>query len=117
LAPLTARVQAARSFSAAFQTTGLPRTDTPEAIPVPELLAQAMPPALSAEEAVAPLNENQRALLAFSEHLQAQTAVPAAPPVAMAGAAPHAESEAAKRRVEAFLTQQKALAATTAGQV
>lgn len=117
LAQLTARAQAARSFSAAVQTTGLPRTDTPEAIPVPGLLAQAMPPAMSAEETAAPLNENQKALLVFSEHLQAQTAVPAAPPVAMAGAAPHVGSEAAKRRVEAFLTQQKALAATTAGQV
>ena len=73
--------------------------------------------ALSQLRTTAPSLKHQRALLAFSEHLQAQTAVPVAPPVAMAGAAPHVESEAAKRRVEAFLTQQKALAAATAGQV
>lgn len=96
LRSLTDRDRNANSFADAIRTSGLPRTDTPETIDV-------TPPPVSASEI--PLNENQQALLHFTEHLEANTA--AAPATVAAAVAP-SHGHLAKRRVDAFLAQQKA---------
>jgi hypothetical protein len=71
-------------------------------------------PAVAAAETAPPMNENQQALLCFTEHLETETVVPPAAAalgtLAAAAAAPTA-GHLAKRRVEAFLDQQKAAAA------
>ncbi len=113
LGPLTERVKQADSFSEAFRS--LPRTDTPVSVPVPALLAVEGPLGFTDQELAEPLNENQKALLVFSKHLEQQTVFSPAPgPVAMEAALPEAgplnEFQLAKRRVLAFLDQQKAKA-------
>jgi phospholipase C len=111
LGPLTARVAQANSFAAAIRTVGEPRTDTPAALPVP------VPPlALAAAEvAVAeptePLNEHQKALLAFTDLLENEIQEPA-PLKAMRSLAMNTGSaltrvETAKNRVESFLAQRR----------
>lgn len=60
-------------------------------------------PSVSASEI--PLNENQQALLHFTEHLEANTA---AAPATLATVAAPSHGHLAKRRVDAFLAQQKA---------
>jgi hypothetical protein len=65
---------------------------------------------MDAAQTTAPMNENQRALLAFTEHLQQRTIVPTVPgPIAAAAAATlPVDGHLARRRVEAFLDQQRA---------
>jgi phospholipase C len=109
LGPLTARVAAAQTFAAAIRTSGQPRTDTPQSVALP-VMAMAAPP--GAEEEPEEMNENQKALMAFSEHLAKKTATPTVPPGAvMAAAGPVNEAQAAKQRVRAFLAEKKALSA------
>jgi phospholipase C len=114
LGPLTERVTQAKSFSGVFRKS--PRNDTPESVPVPPLTVQAGPSGIADEELAEPLNENQKALLAFSKYLEQQTTIPRAPPgpveteTAPFAAGPLIETEQAKQRVEAFLNQQKSKA-------
>lgn len=113
LGPLTERVTNAKSFAEVIRTSGQPRTDTPESVPTPPLMMEAGPLGSRDEMAAVPMNENQKALLVFSEYLEQQSP---APPGRMAiEAAPFDEglpraSQVAKRRVERFLNQEKAKA-------
>jgi phospholipase C len=111
LGPLTERVRQAQSFAEAIRTSGSPRSDTPPSIPVPPLSIEAA--AAEVTENAEPMNENQRALFAFSEYLKQQTAV-AARPMAVEAALPESvgatDSHIARQRVESFLNQQKAIA-------
>jgi phospholipase C len=105
LGPLTERVQQARSFVEAIRMTGQPRSDTPESVPVPALMR-----AVKADVAEEPeeLNENQKALLAFTDYLEQETALPAVPRVVAAAAGPGAQAKLAKDRVRAFMDEKKA---------
>jgi phospholipase C len=105
LSPLTERVRQAQSFAEAIRTTGQPRSDTPESVPVPALMSVA---AEGAEEQPEELNENQEALLAFTDYLEQQTALPAAPRVIAAAAGPGVQAKLAKDRVRAFMAEKKA---------
>jgi phospholipase C len=111
LGPLTARVASAQSFGQAIRTTGEPRTDTPPSVPIPTLTAAA-PAAMLAAAPAEPLNGNQKALIAFSEHLEREIEEPIGKPVRhtamMAG--PPSQVATAKNRVQLFLAQQKAKA-------
>jgi hypothetical protein len=71
--------------------------------------------AMSVAGAAEPMNENQQALLRFTEHLETETVVPptAVAPKGFAAAAAPTHGHLAKWRVEAFLNQQKAAAAVT----
>lgn len=107
---LTQRVAQAQSFAAAIRTSGQPRTDTPASVPAPVLPMAAAPVGGAPGAAMPPeeMNENQKALLAFSEHLAKKTVTPAAPAGAvMAPAAPVSPAKAAKLRVRAFLGERK----------
>jgi phospholipase C len=105
LAPLTERVNQAQTFAGAIRSS--PRTDTPETVPVPPLLAFATPTGLSGQEMAEPTNDLQQALLVFSEHLATQTVPTTAPGrVVMQAAPPVLEGEIAKQRVLSFLNQQ-----------
>jgi len=113
LGPLTERVRQANGFSEAFRNS--PRTDTPPSVPVPPLIAVAGPLGVTDQELAEPVNENQKALLVFSKHLEVQTVISFAPGSAALEAAvpdvgPMIEFQLAKRRVLAFLNQQKAQA-------
>jgi hypothetical protein len=55
------------------------------------------------------LNENQKALFAFTDYLEQQTALPAVPQVVAAAAGPGAQAKLAKDRVRAFMAEKKAL--------
>ena len=83
--PLTERVSKAQTFADAIRTSGQPRTDTPEAIPIPAMTMAAAPQAVEETE---PMNENQKALLAFSDHLAKQSAAPVTPRMVAAAAGP-----------------------------
>ena len=112
LGPLTERVAMAYSFGSAIRTTGQPRTDTPESVPVPlpvRTAAEAMP----ADGPGEPLNGHQKALIAFSEYLEREIEEPVGKSARMAAmmAGPPSQVETAKSRVEVFLAQQKAKAA------
>jgi phospholipase C len=112
LRPLGARTANANSFAAAIRSTGAPRTDVPDALSVVVPKAAPAPPAGAGREAQV-LNNNQQALLLFSEQLDA---LPSAPPTRARGlrapaparalrtraASPAGHTEA-KRRVERFL--------------
>src|ERR1700722_16676994 len=104
LGPLTERVAREQSFGSAIQTTGQPRTDTPSSVPLPAMAAAAGPGE--------PLNGHQKALIAFSEHLEKEIEEPVGKPArAMAMmAGPTSQVETAKSRVRMFLAQQKAKA-------
>lgn len=104
LKELTARVQAAASFSAALRSSA--RTDTPPSVPVPVETTGAVDDL----ELAAPMNKHQQALHVFAEHLASQTQVP---PVDVAGVGPGLlmQGHIAKSRVLAFLEQQKKTAA------
>jgi phospholipase C len=112
LGPLTARVAQANSVGAVVRTSGAPNEDTPAAVPV----AEAHLFAAVAVEQAEPLNENQKALVAFTEYLEAEIAEPAGRPArALATAAgPESRAAVAKERVELFLGQQNARAARDA---
>jgi hypothetical protein len=101
-------VKQAKSIGDAIRPFVQPRADTPPSIPVPEIEV-----ALAAAMLDEPMNENQKALLVFSEHLERQTAVPAklsvAPVEAMHPVV--AQADLAERRVRAFLDCQRAKAA------
>ena len=111
LNPLTERVKQANKFSDAIRTSGSPRADCPNEIPAPPLTAQAGPMGVTDEELAEPLNELQKALLAFSKHLAQRTAMPG--PASLGIPSPEggtlAEFQRAKQHVEAFLSQQKAM--------
>lgn len=98
LRSLTNRDRNAKSFADAIRSSGMPRADTPESIDltIPNVPVQEHP-----------LNENQQALLHFTEHLEQNTALPA-PAAPLAATAPALHGHVAKRRVDAFLAQQTA---------
>ena len=106
LAPLGARAAAANSFGGVFLAQM--RTDTPRQLLAPPIPAVAASLAVPVREV--PLNDFQRALLAMSEVLEAQTsqdpAVRAARQLrAMDG--PTASAAVALDRIERFLQQQR----------
>jgi phospholipase C len=105
---LTDRVKQANSIGDAIRPFVQSRSDTPETVPVPEIEV-----ALAAAMLDEPMNENQKALLVFSEHLEQEATVPAtfslAPAEAMHPVV--AQADLAKRRVQAFLEHQRAKAA------
>jgi phospholipase C len=114
LGALTERVRQARSFSDAIRTTGSPRDDTPEQVPVPpvamRMTASELPfgaaEDLTADEIAEPLNDLQRSLLAFTEHLEENELPAHAHPKAMMVASPLSETQVGKQRVNAFLEKQ-----------
>jgi phospholipase C len=109
LRPLTERVQQAHTFSEAIRSSGQPRTDTPEPVQM-TMMASAASTAEMPEE----MNENQKALLAFSEHLAENTVASTAPSRALAEAeGPISEAKAAKQRVRDFLNEKKAKRASS----
>lgn len=113
LEPLTERVSAANSLASLIGTTGRPRDDTPETVPVPPLIERmalearplSAPEDVTAEELEEPLNDYQRSLLAFTEYLEQEQPSKAR---AMVMAGPMAESEVAKQRVVSFLAERGA---------
>jgi phospholipase C len=118
LGELTTRVRNAQSFASAIRTTGSPRTDTPERLPVPPIalrMAAEEPPFGAAEdvtpaELAEPPNDLQRSLLAFTEHLEQTELPPVARPMVVAAAGPIGETQAARLRVDTFLAKQSAKA-------
>jgi hypothetical protein len=108
-------VRHAESFASAIRKTSKPREDTPEQVPLPPMamrMASAELPFGAAEdmtpqELAEPLNDFQRSLLAFSEHLE-QTELPAqaARPRAAMVASPLDESKLGKERIDSFLSKQ-----------
>ena len=106
LRPLTERVSKAQSFGDFIRTNGDPRSDTPVS------LAPSAPETLIGLAADEPLNCHQKALIAFSEHLERAIDEPVGKParaaVILSGAL--SQVETAKKRVEMFLNQQKAKA-------
>jgi phospholipase C len=110
LGPLTDRVQQAQTFADAIRTTGQPRTDTPESVLVPAVMRAV---AAGMAEELEAMNENQKALFAFTEYLAQQTTMPAAPRAVAAAAGPAAQAKLAKQRVQAFMAEKKAAAART----
>jgi phospholipase C len=110
---LTERDKNANSFAAAVRLTGQPRTETPPSLSVPSTKVAAAVAPMDVTEPTAPMNENQQALMAFTEHLEQRTTVPAAPaPLAAAATVtPPSRGHFAKWRVQAFLNQQKAAGA------
>jgi phospholipase C len=113
LGPLTERVAKAQIFASAIRTDGQPRTDTPPSVPLPAM--PAAPEATAAAGPGEPLNANQKALIAFSEHLEREIEEPVGKPARTAAmtAAPASQVEIAKHRVQLFLSQQKAKAGGT----
>lgn len=112
LRPLTRRDQNANSFASAIRVSGAPRSDTPASLVVePARLAMTVAH-MDAAESTAAMNENQRGLEVFSEHLQAQTSAPAGAAAAATAAAVPSRGHLVKRRIEAYLNQQKAKAAS-----
>jgi phospholipase C len=109
LGPLTDRVASAQSFGPAIRSTGQPRTDTPSSVPIP---AVAAPEAMMTAGPAEPLNAHQKALIAFSEHLEREIQEPVGKPARTAAmmAGPPSQVETAKSRVKMFLAQQKAKA-------
>ena len=104
LSPLTERVARAQSFGSAIRTTSQPRTNTPGSVPIPAMAATI------AAGPVEPLNGHQKALIAFSEHLEKEIEEPIGKParaMAMMAGTP-SQVETAKSRVSMFLAQQKA---------
>ncbi|HLJ92988.1 MAG TPA: alkaline phosphatase family protein [Gemmataceae bacterium] len=113
LGPLTGRVAKAQHFASAIRGTGDPRTDVPGSVSIPAL-APAPRPTMAAGPGE-PLNAHQKALVAFSEHLEREIEEPIGKPARTAAmmAGPVSQVETAKSRVELFLTQQKAKAGGT----
>jgi len=122
LGSLTARVAAANSIRDAIRSSGSPRDDTPREVPAPRmpvrLAAPELPPGAAADttpaELAEPLNDLQRSLLAFSEHLESLEQEDTRPPTRAREMAPygspHDASALAKQRVERFLESQAAKA-------
>jgi phospholipase C len=111
LDPLTERVTQATSFGGVIRSTGTPRDNTPATIALPAA-QQAMAVAPGLPQAVDEMNENQRALLAFTQFLEPQIEEPATlkgarAALAQSGSVP-AWIEAAKSRVQALLSQHRA---------
>lgn len=67
---LTRRVDMAQSFATAIRVTGSPRSDCPPSLHV-NLPVMAAPPGVTAP--MLPLNEHQKAMVAFSNFLESQT--------------------------------------------
>ncbi|HVA49606.1 MAG TPA: alkaline phosphatase family protein [Pirellulales bacterium] len=113
LRPLTQRDRRANSFAAAIRLSGPPRTDTPLSLSVPSpKLAMAAAP-MTAEQPEPAMNENQKALLRFTEDIEPKpvaAAAAAAPGGFAAAVAAPTHGQLAKWRVEAFLRQQTATA-------
>lgn len=108
LGPLTERVAQSNSIGSLIRTTREPTQDTPATVPGAPLHLFA---AVQVEQAE-PLNENQKALIAFTEHLESQIVEPAGKPARMMAmtAGPQTQAAVAKDRVNLFLDQQKARA-------
>jgi phospholipase C len=121
LGTLTNRVRQANSFANVIRMTGKPRDDTPKSVDVPPLtvgiLAAALPegaaPDVSPDELAEPINDYQRSLIVFTEHLEQNETAPEARAVKLMMAGPLSEEQQAKRRVEAFLDQQSLKAAAS----
>jgi hypothetical protein len=113
LRSLTKRNQTAKSFDGVIRRDGQPRADTPPSLSVSAEKVATAVAALDAAEPDGEPNAHQQALLTFTEHLERQTATPAAAaaPGAAVAFAPSVRGHLARRRVEAFLNQQKAKAA------
>jgi hypothetical protein len=94
-----------------------PRTDTPDSIDVPaialkmamEKLPEGAAPDMTPDEFEEPINDLQRSLMRFSEHLEQQE-TPVVPQRQMM-VGPLSQEQLAKDRVQVFLDQQKAKAA------
>jgi len=110
LGPLTARVSQANSIKPLIRTTGAPREDTPPNIPGAPAAVLAAAEAAPAE----PPSENQKSLIAFTEHLESQITEPvnkqARAVASLAGW--QMRAAAAKDRLGLFLDQQKAKVGT-----
>jgi phospholipase C len=111
LGPLGNRTAGATSFAGAIRTTGRPRDDTPASIELPQAMLMAAAATVEPVESEPgqPLNAHQKALIAFTEHLEQEIEQPVGKPtrvIAMSAGA-SAQVETAKSRVELFLAQQK----------
>lgn len=106
LGPLTARVTQANSIKPLIRTTGVPREDTPPSIPGAPAAVLAAAEAAPAE----PPSENQKSLIAFTEHLESQIAEPAGTQARATAVLAGWQSRVgvAKDRLSLFLDQQKA---------
>jgi len=109
---LTARVAAATSIGAALRAPRTPREDTPTSIEVPSVSLTRMAKSLEEITPDVRLNENQKALIAFSHFLESQLPAPAKPSMMMAAApGPFGEDLLVEERVERFIEQQRVVAA------
>lgn len=114
LGSLTERVNRAASFADAINIEGKPRTDTPSSVSVPPLLARMMAAEvpegaasdITPDELAEPVNDYQRSLAIFSEHLEEKEMAPVGRPRRMMAAGPLGEEKVAKERVIEFLEQQ-----------
>ncbi|MFL5330294.1 MAG: alkaline phosphatase family protein [Gemmataceae bacterium] len=112
LGPLGARVAQANSFATAIGTQGTPRTDTPRIVIMPHALRFATVMETAGESADA-MNENQKALIAFSRYLETKIEEDPSTKVMRATAmmnGTQAQFRGAEERVQRFLDQQKAKA-------
>ena len=102
LRPLTKRVDAAESFEEAITVSGQPRTDTPLKIEMPKVERRAAAAEkVAAKAADEELNENQKALLGFTEYLESKTPAIDRPKLMMARSL--GKAQLARERVRAFL--------------
>ena len=111
LAPLTARVSAAKSIAEAIRTTGTARDDTPPPLAAPEPVLEFAAAQVAVAEPAEALNEHQQALLAFTDLLENEIQEPASVKtfrhLAMKAKSTLTRVEAAKGRVDAFLAQRQ----------
>jgi phospholipase C len=118
LEPLTNRVRDANTFANAIRTSGEPRVDTPESVPVPPLvmmiaedkLPKGAAPDATADELAEPDNDLQRSLKVFAEHLEQHELPVGARAITITPDGPLQEEQRAKMKVSAFLAHQKAKA-------
>ena len=118
LEPLTNRVRDANTFANAIRTSGEPRVDTPESVPVPPLvmmIAENKLPRGAASDATVdelaePDNDLQRSLKVFAEHLEQNEIPVEARAITITPDGPLQEEQRAKLKVLAFLVHQKAKA-------
>ena len=118
LEPLTNRVRDANTFANAIRTSGEPRVDTPQSVPVPPLVLMVAEDKLprgaasdaTADELAEPDNDLQRSLKVFAEHLEQNELPVEARAITITPDGPLQEEQRAKMKVLAFLGHQKAKA-------
>ena len=109
-------------FADAIRTSGEPRVDTPESVPVPPLvlmiaedkLPQGAASDATADELAEPDNDLQRSLKIFAEHLEQNELPVEARAITITPDGPLQEEQRAKMKVLAFLAHQKAKAGVAA---